>query len=62
MLPNDLLIVFFQLHREIRSSPALQQAQDLRSQYSHKALDAIAPFPDSKAKQGLVNMVRAVSR
>ena len=51
-----------QLHKEIRGSSALHKAQEFCSEYAQKALDALASFPSSKAKQALVNMVKAVSR
>ncbi|XP_072018777.1 all trans-polyprenyl-diphosphate synthase PDSS2-like isoform X3 [Amphiura filiformis] len=50
------------LYQEICSSPAMERAQELCSDYAQKAMNAIASFPSSKAKQALINMVKAVSR
>jgi hexaprenyl-diphosphate synthase len=40
----------------VLQSDGLEQTRALAQDYSEKAMEAIADFPDSEAKQGLVDM------
>lgn len=44
-------------------SDGVEQTRALAGEYAEKAITAIAPFPESEAKQGLVEVcVKATSR
>ena len=41
----------------VSQSDGIEQTRALAAEYAQKALDAIAPFPESEAKEGLKEMV-----
>jgi hexaprenyl-diphosphate synthase len=55
-----MLTSMFQAREIVLASTGLQQTRALAQDYIDKAIEAIAPFPESEAKNGLVEMCTKV--
>ena len=55
-----LLTIFFQARELVIQSDGIEQTRALAEDYANKAAAALDAFPDSEAKEGLIQMTRDV--